>query len=117
MDNLQSMSIGDRRRFAVLLKCGAEQDPKARKSFYGDRWHRSPTDFAVRVDLAVPKTVLHHGIQVDEGTLALLFQNGEFKGTLGPGYHSLNSFFEPLAGLDKGKEAHAILLDTLGAEV
>ncbi|PYL60178.1 MAG: hypothetical protein DMF24_10895 [Verrucomicrobia bacterium] len=98
-------------------KCGAEQDPKARKSFYGDRWHRSPTDFAVRVDLAVPKTVLHHGIQVDEGTLALLFQNGEFKGTLGPGYHSLNSFFERLAGLDKGKEAHAILLDTLGAEV
>ncbi len=98
-------------------KCGAEQDLKARKSFYGDRWHRSPADFAVRVDLAVPEKVLHHGIQVDEGTLALLFQNGKFKGTVGPGYHTLSSFFERLAGLDKGKEAHAILLDTLGAEV
>jgi len=98
-------------------KCGAQQDLKARRSFYGDRWHRSPTDFAVRVDLAVPKKVLQHGIQVDEGTLALLFQNGKFKGSVGPGYHTLDSFFERLVGLDKGKEAHAILLDTLGAEV
>lgn len=98
-------------------KCGAEQDLKQRRSFYGDRWHRSPTDFAVRVDLAVPEKVLHHGIQVDEGTLALLFQNGKYKGNLGPGYHTLSNFAERLVGLDKGKEAHAILLDTLGAEV
>jgi hypothetical protein len=98
-------------------KCGAEQDLKARKSFYGDRWHRSPADFAVRVDLAVPEKVLHHGLQVDDGTLALLFQNGKFKGAIGPGYHTLTGFFERLTGFDKRKEAHAILLDIRGAEV
>lgn len=98
-------------------KCGAEQDLKARRSLYGDRWNRSPSDFAVRVDLSLPEKVLHHGIQVDAGTLALLFQDGEFKGTLEPGYHALDTFAQRLVGLDKGKAAHAILLDTEAAEV
>ena len=98
-------------------KCGAEQDVKARRAFYGDRWHRSPNDFAVRVELAVPEKVFHDGLQVDEGTLALLFQDGKFKGQLGPGYHSLKDSSKRLTDLDKGKAAHAILLDTQGAEV
>ncbi|MEO8353402.1 MAG: SPFH domain-containing protein [Chthoniobacteraceae bacterium] len=94
-----------------------EQDLDARRSLYAGRWHRSPSDFAVRVDLSVPEKVLQHGIQVDDGTLALLFQDGKFQGTLDPGYHAFDTFAQRLIGLDAGKEAHAILLDTQGAEV
>jgi hypothetical protein len=60
---------------------------------------------------------LHHGIQVDDGTLALFFQDGEFKGVLQPGYHTMDNFFERLVGLDKGKAAHVVLLDMQSAEI
>ncbi len=85
--------------------------------FYGDRWHRSPNDFAARIEISNPEVVLHHGLQVDDGTLALLFQNGKFIGSLEAGYHTFDNFFQRLAGLDKGREAHAILLDARSAEV
>lgn len=98
-------------------KCGAEQSAEMRKAFYGDRWHRSAVDFAIRVQLNTPERCLHHGLQVEEGTLALLFQNGEFKGVLEAGYHTFDNFLQRLAGLDKGKEAHAVLLDAGAADV
>src|SRR5689334_10621872 len=71
-------SVGTDSRFC--WKCGLEQNPENRPSAYIYRWRRSPADFAVRVDLAVPEQLLNPGIQVDDGTLALLFQDGEFKG-------------------------------------
>ncbi len=98
-------------------KCGTEQDPAKRQQFYGDRWQRSPEDFAVRVELKTPAAVLHRGLQVDDGTIALVFQNGKFQGLLEAGYHSFDNFFSRLLGFDKGKEAHAVLIDTRAAEV
>jgi len=98
-------------------KCGTEQDPAKRKQFYGDRWQRSPDDFAVRVELKTPAATLHHGLQVDEGTVALVFQNGKFNGLLEAGYHNFDNFFSRLLGFDKGQEAHAVLIDTRAAEV
>lgn len=108
-------SVGAESKFC--WKCGAEQDPEKRKQFYGDRWQRSPDDFAVRVELKTPAVTLHHGLQVDDGTVALVFQNGAFQGMLEPGYHSFDNFFSRLLGMDKGKEAHAVLIDTRAAEV
>jgi hypothetical protein len=108
-------SVGADSRFC--WKCGNEQKPELRKAFYGDRWHRSPTDFAIRIELSAPEQVLHNGLQVDDGTLALLFQNGQFMGLLEPGYHTFSNFVQRLAGLDKGRQAHAILVDAQAAEV
>lgn len=108
-------SVGTESRFC--WKCGTEQRSDQRKVFYGDRWHRSSTDFAVRIDLAVPEKTLHHGLQVDDGTLALFFQDGRFVGSLVPGYHAFDTFAQRLFGLNKGKQAHAILVDTQAAEV
>jgi hypothetical protein len=98
-------------------KCGVEQNQEVRRQIYEDRWRRSPTDFAVQVSLSVPEKVLLHGLQVDEGTLGLLFQDGHYVGSLEPGYHSFTNFFTRLTGLDKGKEAHAVLVDMNSAEV
>jgi len=110
-----SSSVASDSRFC--WKCGGEQKPELRKAFYGDRWHRSATDFAIRIELNTPEQALHNGLQVDEGTLALLFQDGNFKGILNPGYHTFSNFVQRLTGLDKGKQAHAILVDTQAAEV
>lgn len=108
-------SIGADSKFC--WKCGAAQDPSKRSKFYGNRWHRDPGDFAVRVEMKTPESILHKGLQVDEGTVALIFQSGKFKGTCESGYHTTDSFFARLLGFDKGQEAHAILLDTRSAEV
>ncbi len=90
---------------------------EVRRQIYEDRWRRSPTDFAVQVNLSIPEKVLSHGLQVDDGTLGLLFQDGKYVGALEPGYHTFDNFLTRLAGLDKGREAHAILIDINSAEV
>lgn len=98
-------------------KCGEEQKPDQRANFFGDRWRRSAEDFAARVELRVPGEVLHQGLLIDEGTLAVVFQDGKLKGTLEPGYHAMEGFFAKLAGMNKNASAHAVLLDTQAAEV
>jgi hypothetical protein len=98
-------------------KCGGEQSAEDRKAFYGDRWNRSPLEFARRVELSIPEQTFHKGVQVDEGTMALLFQNGKFQGVLEPGYHTLSNFVSRFLGMDKGSQAHAVLLDARSAEV
>lgn len=98
-------------------KCGATQDLAARRSIYFDRWQRAPGDFAVRVDLVIPDKALHHGLQVEEGTLALIFRNGVFAGILEPGYTQFDTFFQRFMGSDHGGSSHAILLDAQSAEV
>lgn len=108
-------SVGADSKFC--WKCGTEQNATSRVKFYGDRWRRSGTDFAARVELNTPEKVLHHGLQVDEGTLALVFQNGRLLGSLAPGYHTFDNVLQRVLGLDKGKYAHAVLLDMRSAEV
>lgn len=109
-------SVGAESKFC--WKCGtAQHDADKRKQFYGDRWHRSPDDFAARVEIKTPAATLHRGLQIDEGTIALVFQNGKFTGLLEPGYHTFDNFLKRLLGFDKGAAAHAILIDTQAAEV
>lgn len=108
-------SVGAESKFC--WKCGAEQDQAKRQQFYGDRWHRSADDFAARVELKTPSATLHQGLQIDDGTVALVFQNGKFAGLLEPGYHTFDNFIKRLLGFDKGAAAHAILIDTQAAEV
>ena len=110
-----SASVGADSKFC--WKCGGEQDHEKQRQFYGDRWHRSPEQFAIRIELKTPVSSLHRGLQVDDGTAALVFQNGKFNGLLEPGYHTFDSFLSRLFGFDKGREAHAVLLDTRAAEV
>ncbi len=108
-------SVGAESKFC--WKCGEEQKPEGRERFFGDRWRRSAGDFAARVELRVPGEVLHAGLLIDEGTLAVVFQDGVRKGEFGPGYHTMDSFFSKLMGFNKNASAHAILLDTEAAEV
>ncbi len=102
---------------AFCWKCGEPQDLEARRRIYFDRWQRSPGDFAIRIDLVVPDKTLHHGLQVEHGTMALIFRNGAFHGILEPGYHEFDSFIQRLFGTDASGTSHAILLDARSAEI
>ena len=109
------VSVGADSKFC--WSCGAPQDIENRKAFYGDRWHRSPGEFAARVNLAIPEKILHKGLQVDSGTLALVFQDGRLLATLEPGTHSFDSVLKRVLGLNKAHEAHALLIDSHASEV
>ncbi len=108
-------SVGSDSEFC--WKCGDKQDLEARRRIYYDRWQRSPGDFAVRVDLVIPDKTFHHGLQVDEGTLALIFQNGEYQGALDPGYTQFDNFIKRFLKVEGGGASHAILLDIRSAEI
>lgn len=108
-------SVGAESKFC--WKCGTEQKTDSRENFYGDRWRRSANDFAARVEMRVPGEVLHQGLLIDEGTVAVMFQDGKPQGILEPGYHSSEGFFSKLMGVNKNASAHAILLDMEAAEV
>lgn len=82
--------------------CGANLSTQARDLIFSDRWRRTEGIFATRVTIETPQERLRHGIQVDEGTLGVLYRNGQYRDTLKPGYHSQTSFWERLTGGDKG---------------
>lgn len=108
-------SVGGDSKFC--WKCGTEQSTTDIQKFYGDRWHRSPLEFAARVELSVPEKTLHRGLEIEEGTTAVVFQDGKRIGTLEPGYHQFHSLLDRLKGFRPGHHAHAILLDTRSADV
>ena len=90
--------------------CKANVKSQPRDVIFGDRWMREPGIFAMRVPIETPEDRLRHGIQVDEGVRGALYRNGVFKEELGPGYHTMTSFWERLTGGDKtGSSVEAIV--------
>lgn len=93
--------------------CGTDLAAQPAADLFGDRWSRSVSDFAVRFPLRAPEGVVHHGIQVDEGTGALLMASGRIEETLKPGYHVMTGFLERLIGMEKkGLQSEAVLYST-----
>ncbi|MFO1481753.1 MAG: trypsin-like peptidase domain-containing protein [Verrucomicrobiaceae bacterium] len=82
--------------------CKANVAAQPRDEIFSDRWRRTPGVFATRVTIETPQDRLRNGIQVDEGTLGALYNNGVMRTELGAGYHTLASFWERLTGGGKG---------------
>src|SRR5687768_2691532 len=83
---------------AKCWNCKADLLSQPRDVVFGDRWKREPGIFAMRIPIETPADRLRHGIQVDEGVRGALYRNGVFKEELGPGYHTMTSFWERLTG-------------------
>lgn len=81
--------------------CNANLAAQPRDHIFSDRWRRTPGIFATRVTIETPHDRLRHGIQVDDGTLGALLNNGVMKAELGPGYHPQTSFLDRLLGTGK----------------
>jgi RNA polymerase subunit RPABC4/transcription elongation factor Spt4 len=99
-------------------KCGAEQPAADQRGFvFGDRWNRSEGDFAVRVNIALPEKAFGAGLLIEKGTSALLFQDSGWMGTLGTGFHTLESVQQKIPELDKTREAYAVLLSSQASDL
>jgi hypothetical protein len=76
----------------VCSKCGASTED----SRHGIRWMRDRDDFAKRVDVEKLRGAFQTGIVVEEGTKALLLQNGALVASLEPGFYEMKTFTEAL---------------------
>jgi len=65
--------------------------------------HRSPDEFAVKVELKTPAPTLHKGLQVDDGTVAASVQGGKFNGFSSLVITPSTTFFRDSLALIKGK--------------
>lgn len=74
-------------------QCGKEIN-EVSFDFISKRWHRGPTDLAVRMDNVDAKNLFKKDIIIDPGTKALFFQDGKFCTELSAGYYKLEGFFE-----------------------
>lgn len=76
--------------------------PETRTNLEGGVWNRTPEMFAERFEIGEVENMLKNGIQVQEGTAAILIDGGKEKTVIGPGRHepastlrSINWFGNP----------------------
>lgn len=81
-------------------ECGKSTEEKTASSpddsKHGMRWVRDRDDFAKRVDVEKLRGAFQTGIVVEEGTKALLLQNGALVASLEPGFYEMKTFTEAL---------------------
>ena len=68
--------------------CNQPLHPKDRINLAGGVWDRQPGVFAQKVDLSDVTGITKSGLQIQEGTLAILLDAGKKSAILGPGRHS-----------------------------
>lgn len=71
--------------------CNHPMDPESRTNIAGGVWNRSEGLFAERFEAGEVSNMLKQGVQIQEGTAAILIDAGKAVGTLGPGRHSPES--------------------------
>ncbi len=98
-------------------KCSTNLKTQAERRIYDDRWIASPNDFAIRMVIRTPKATLRHGVEVASGTLGLLFENGQLRDKLLPGYHAQDSLWQRLTGSSQGDSVEVVLVNTRSAEL
>jgi len=74
-------------------KCGESLKQTELKAL---KWQRGVEDFATRIDVEDLRNPLVKGIIVEQGTRALLLQNGALMATLEPGRYEMKTFTEAL---------------------
>ena len=82
--------------------CDHPLHPETRTNLEGGVWNRTPEMFAERFEVGEVENMLKNGIQVQEGTAAILIDAGKEKTVIGPGRHepastlrSINWFGNP----------------------
>ena len=78
-------------------RCGALNQDQPKCLLVGDRLRLPPGCFATHVSIRMPERTLHHGLHVDNGTLALLKISGETNGLLlQPRFHAFDAINDRL---------------------
>lgn len=71
--------------------CGTALKPNNRVDIAGGVWAHQPGVVAQRFEVGDIRKTLRNGLQVQEGTLALIIDAGKFKDFIEPGSHNLES--------------------------
>ena len=104
--------------------CNAPLYPDERVLVSGGVWARTPGAFAQRIEIGDAKRVLAEGLQIQEGTVAIVMDAGEVKGIAGSGHYTpdglarkINWFGNPpprsVVLLDAGEAAVPLSIDPL----
>ncbi len=67
--------------------CNQPLHPESRLDLAGGVWNKTPGLFAQRFELGDVKRLLTSGLQIQEGTVAILLDGGAQKQVIGPGRH------------------------------
>lgn len=95
--------------------CGYEviqQRGGSNRDIHANRWVRGPTDVARRVAVRDLEGLLRRVLFVDEGTQALILQEGRARGLLPPGRFTFSATQGLLSSVNLDSPTEAVLLDT-----
>jgi len=91
--------------------CNARLYPEERAGIAGGVWSRNPGAFAERFELGDVKRLVKKGIQIQEGTMAIVLDGGAVKDTLKPGRHNADSLLRRINHWGDPPPRSAILVD------
>jgi hypothetical protein len=94
--------------------CRAELWPEERLQVSDGRWRKPAGSLAQKFDVGDIKKLLHKkgSIFVEEGSSAILLQNGKFKDLLGPGEHTVDSLGRKINNWGDPPPRTVVLIDS-----
>jgi len=91
--------------------CNQPLRPDERVDMAGGVWRKAPELFAERFEVADVKKLLADGVQVQEGTAAILLDAGAEKTVLGPGRHNPDSVLRKINWFGNPPPRSMVLVD------
>ncbi len=91
--------------------CNHPLHPETRTNLEGGVWNRAEGLFAERFEVGEVENMLKNGIQVQEGSAAILLDAGKEKTVLGPGRHDPDSTLRAINWFGNPPPRSAVLVD------
>lgn len=92
--------------------CNHPMNPESRTDIAGGVWNRAEGLFAERFEAGEVTNMLKQGVQVQEGTAAILIDAGKAVGSLGPGRHDPESTLRSINWFGNPPPRSFVLVDT-----
>lgn len=91
--------------------CNAVLHPDERVLVAGGVWAREPGAFAQRIEIGDAKRLLRDGLQIQEGTVAVVLDSGEIKDVVGAGRYEPESLARKLNWFGNPPPRSVVLID------
>ena len=91
--------------------CNHALRPETRTNLEGGVWNRAEDVFAERFEVGEVENMLRQGLQIQEGTAAILLDAGKEKTVLGPGRHEPDSTLRAINWFGNPPPRSAVLVD------
>ena len=91
--------------------CDHPLHPENRTNLEGGVWYRTPEMFAERFEVGEVENMLKNGLQIQEGTAAILLDAGKEARVLGPGRHDPASTLRSINWFGNPPPRSAVLVD------